>query len=75
MMNGVNRRDIRSAKLAERVALHLEPSDELVYTSFGGPVANSLQIELGTACGKMFRCSTMVVLDGGDSDILSQVTA
>ena len=34
-----------------------------------------LQIELGTACGKLYRCSTMVVLDGGDSDILSQVSA
>ncbi|KZZ97153.1 Ribosomal protein L30e [Ascosphaera apis ARSEF 7405] len=28
-------------------------------------------IELGTACGKLFRCSTMAVLDAGDSDILS----
>ncbi|KAF4544331.1 60S ribosomal protein L30 [Lasiodiplodia theobromae] len=27
-------------------------------------------IELGTACGKLFRCSTLVVLDAGDSDIL-----
>lgn len=33
-----------------------------------------VQIELGTACGKMFRCGTMVVLDPGDSDILSQET-
>ena len=29
------------------------------------------QIELGTACGKLYRCSTMAVLDAGDSDILS----
>jgi len=28
-------------------------------------------IELGTACGKLFRCSTMVVLEAGDSDILN----
>ncbi|ODM21139.1 60S ribosomal protein L30-2 [Aspergillus cristatus] len=28
-------------------------------------------IELGTACGKLFRCSTMTILDAGDSDILS----
>ncbi|KAI1851009.1 hypothetical protein JX265_004541 [Neoarthrinium moseri] len=28
-------------------------------------------IELGVACGKLFRCSTMSVLDAGDSDILS----
>merc|ERR1712137_943538 len=28
-------------------------------------------IELGTACGKLFRCSTMSILDAGDSDILS----
>merc|ERR1712029_709496 len=27
-------------------------------------------IELGTACGKLFRCSTMATLDAGDSDIL-----
>ncbi|KAK2762868.1 hypothetical protein FQN54_001043 [Arachnomyces sp. PD_36] len=32
-------------------------------------------IELGTACGKMFRCSTMAVLDAGDSDILTGTTA
>ncbi|KAK3724395.1 60S ribosomal protein L30 [Vermiconidia calcicola] len=34
-----------------------------------------LQIELGTACGKLFRCSTMAILDAGDSDILSTNTA
>ncbi|KAI9370889.1 50S ribosomal protein L30e-like protein [Aspergillus egyptiacus] len=28
-------------------------------------------IELGTACGRLYRCSTMAVLDAGDSDILS----
>ncbi|PSS27631.1 hypothetical protein M430DRAFT_62859 [Amorphotheca resinae ATCC 22711] len=28
-------------------------------------------IELGTACGKLFRCSTIAVLDEGDSDLLS----
>ncbi|KAF4830697.1 60S ribosomal protein L30 [Colletotrichum tropicale] len=28
-------------------------------------------IELGTACGRLFRCGTMVVLDAGDSDILT----
>lgn len=33
---------------------------------------SSDQIELGTACGKLFRCSTMAVLDAGDSDILSR---
>ncbi|OAA54787.1 60S ribosomal protein [Niveomyces insectorum RCEF 264] len=32
-------------------------------------------IELGTACGKMFRCSTMAVLDPGDSDILADQQA
>ncbi|KAJ5573607.1 60S ribosomal protein [Penicillium hispanicum] len=32
---------------------------------------NGNNIELGTACGKLFRCSTMAVLDAGDSDILS----
>ncbi|KAJ4338894.1 60S ribosomal protein L30 [Didymella glomerata] len=34
----------------------------------------STQIELGTACGKLFRCSTMAILDAGDSDILTQNT-
>ncbi|KAH8802616.1 putative 60S ribosomal protein L30 [Xylogone sp. PMI_703] len=34
---------------------------------------NGNNIELGTACGKLYRCSTMVILDAGDSDILSQV--
>lgn len=33
------------------------------------------QIELGTACGKLYKCSTMAVLDAGDSDILSGQTA
>ncbi|GAB1725196.1 hypothetical protein NU195Hw_g6916t1 [Hortaea werneckii] len=32
-------------------------------------------IELGTACGKLFRCSTMAILDAGDSDILSSQAA
>ncbi|KAI1761616.1 cytosolic large ribosomal subunit protein L30 [Hypoxylon rubiginosum] len=32
-------------------------------------------IELGTACGKLFRCSTMAVIDAGDSDILSDQQA
>jgi len=31
-------------------------------------------IELGTACGKLFRCSTLAILDAGDSDILSANT-
>merc|ERR1712098_602816 len=26
--------------------------------------------ELGTACGKYFRCSAMSIIDAGDSDIL-----
>ena len=34
-----------------------------------------IQIELGTACGKLFRCSTMAIIDAGDSDILSSQTA
>ncbi|KAA6413276.1 MAG: hypothetical protein LQ347_005321 [Umbilicaria vellea] len=32
-------------------------------------------IELGTACGKLYRCSTMAVLEAGDSDILSGASA
>ncbi len=27
-------------------------------------------VELGTACGKLFRSSVMSIIDGGDSDIL-----
>jgi hypothetical protein len=44
---------------------------------FGGFIGLlvSLQIELGTACGKLFRCSTMAILDAGDSDILSDQQA
>ena len=26
---------------------------------------------LGTACGKLFNCSVVSILDGGDSDILT----
>ena len=33
--------------------------------------ANNLQIEMGTAAGKLFRCSTLAILDAGDSDILT----
>ncbi|CAI7581605.1 60S ribosomal protein [Penicillium manginii] len=33
---------------------------------------NGNNIELGTACGKLFRCSTMAILDAGDSDILTR---
>jgi large subunit ribosomal protein L30e len=33
------------------------------------------QIELGTACGKLFRCGTLAILDAGDSDILSDQQA
>ncbi|VUC24260.1 unnamed protein product [Clonostachys rosea] len=31
-------------------------------------------VEMGTACGRLFRCGTMVILDAGDSDILSDQT-
>ena len=51
------------------------PAMSLYWTSLGGQLLILAQIELGTACGKLFRCSTMVVLDAGDSDILSQVVA
>merc|ERR1711965_1051245 len=27
-------------------------------------------VDLGTACGKYFRCSTMTITDPGDSDIM-----
>ncbi|KAI1501482.1 50S ribosomal protein L30e-like protein [Biscogniauxia marginata] len=36
---------------------------------------NGTNIELGTSCGKLFSCSTMAILDAGDSDILSDQTA
>ncbi|KAI9900418.1 hypothetical protein N3K66_004680 [Trichothecium roseum] len=32
-------------------------------------------IELGTSCGKMFRCGTLAIIDAGDSDILSDQQA
>lgn len=59
---------------------HLEglPNEEVFIQDFGGFNACAdfeLQIELGTACGKLYRCSTMAVLDAGDSDILSGATA
>jgi large subunit ribosomal protein L30e len=28
-------------------------------------------VDLGTACGKYFRCSTIAVTDAGDSDLLT----
>jgi ribosomal protein L30E len=36
-------------------------------------LTRQLQIDLGTACGKLYRCSTMVVVEPGDSDILADV--
>ncbi|KAH0437945.1 hypothetical protein CcaCcLH18_03621 [Colletotrichum camelliae] len=35
---------------------------------------NGTNIEMGTACGRLFRCGTMVILDAGDSDILADQT-
>lgn len=48
------------------MTIALEGTRQLTSAFFGGG-----QIELGTACGKLFRCSTMAILDQGDSDILS----
>ncbi|KAM3454705.1 hypothetical protein MY5147_009058 [Beauveria neobassiana] len=33
---------------------------------------NPISIDMGTACGRLFRCGVMVVLDPSDSDILSE---
>jgi hypothetical protein len=49
--------------------------EKKLHGGFGGTITDLLQIELGTACGKLYRCSTMAVLDAGDSDILSGGTA
>merc|ERR1711976_166997 len=35
---------------------------------------NGDNIDLGTACGKYFRCSVMSIIDAGDSDILSSLS-
>ena len=32
-------------------------------------------VELGTACGKLYQCSAMSIIDPGDSDILRSITA
>lgn len=55
----------------------LRPAQRRSRHDFGGFIGLlvSLQIELGTACGKLFRCSTMAILDAGDSDILSDQQA
>ena len=34
---------------------------------FGELSLTSFEIELGTACGKLFRCSVMSILDAGES--------
>jgi large subunit ribosomal protein L30e len=64
------------------VSIHIFPlfeafvSGERVTLDLGGHnLLTMQQIELGTACGKLFRCATMAVLDAGDSDILSGETA
>ena len=60
-----------------RLEFNEEAREEAIdFSSFGGFGERGqadglmLHIELGTACGKLFRCSTMVILDSGDSDIL-----
>lgn len=55
----------------------LRPTQRKSHFDFGGFIGLlvNLQIELGTACGKLFRCSTMAILDAGDSDILSDQQA
>lgn len=44
-------------------------------TSEGCPLTCCQQIELGTACGKLFRCSTMSILDAGKSEYFVHVVA
>jgi len=34
---------------------------------------NGNNIELGTACGKYFRCCTLAITDPGDSDIIRSI--
>lgn len=56
------------------------PREKVFHPDFGGFTLAYIsfsfkQIELGTACGKLFRCSTMAILDAGDSDILSDQQA
>jgi hypothetical protein len=57
----------------------LEPWEEALYLRLwrvtNGWLEPVIQIELGTACGKLFRCSTMAIIDAGDSDILSSQAA
>ncbi|KAI5206308.1 hypothetical protein E4T42_02823 [Aureobasidium subglaciale] len=52
---------------------------ELEYYAMLGKTAvhhfNGNNIELGTAAGKLFRCSTMAIIDAGDSDILTASVA
>ncbi|GAT30214.1 60S ribosomal protein L30-2 [Aspergillus luchuensis] len=54
-----------------------DPSVWDLYGAGSGPSSGTTSynrdhnIELGTACGKLFRTSTMAILDAGDSDILS----
>jgi hypothetical protein len=66
--------------LSEKIFLALCPEKKSFTQDFGGFTLayesfSFLQIELGTACGKLFRCSTMAILDAGDSDILSDQQA
>jgi large subunit ribosomal protein L30e len=55
------------------------PREEVSLQTLEGTCSHAysspLQIELGTACGKLFRCSTMAILDAGDSDILNDQQA
>lgn len=55
-----------------------QPSEEVYVQTLEGEqmlTCYTLQIELGTAVGKLFRCGTMAIIDAGDSDILSDQVA
>lgn len=43
----------------------------LLYTGNNVDLGSNHPLMLGTACGKLHRCSTLGVIEGGDSDILS----
>ncbi|KAF1855572.1 hypothetical protein Lal_00045072 [Lupinus albus] len=54
---------------------HVAGNCNMILLGNVGLLDNISLIELGTACGKLFRCSTMAILDAGDSDILSDQQA
>ncbi|CAJ0958757.1 unnamed protein product, partial [Mesorhabditis belari] len=71
---------MKSGNLSSSQRTHLQSGDqEIEYYAMlaktGVHHYNGNNIELGTACGKLFRVGTLAITDPGDSDIIRSMPA